>query len=107
MADLPTNHVALEDYMRVWFRGEVPEMVELRLMAVRCRTQVLERILRCRRVIHHLEHIVGCGPTSGWLKQLRANQMKDMGHLGVVNEFVDKMYVDVRKREKYVADMKY
>nr|GEV26094.1 polyubiquitin [Tanacetum cinerariifolium] len=54
-----------------------------------------------------LEHIVGCGPTSGWLKQLRANQMKDTGHLGIVNEFVDKMYVAVRKREKDVADMEY
>ncbi|GJY14914.1 probable calcium-binding protein CML49 [Tanacetum coccineum] len=100
MAELPTDRVALEEYMRMWFRGEVPDMVELRSMAVRCRTQVSDRILRRRRLIDHLEHTKGCGPTSGWLNQLTANHMEDLGHLGVVNAFVDKMYVAVRKREK-------
>ncbi|GKA35544.1 hypothetical protein Tco_0722035 [Tanacetum coccineum] len=106
MADLPTDCVALDEYMGVWFRGEVPNMVELRSMAVRCRTQVSDRILRRRRVIDHLEKVKGC-PTSAWLKCLRANQMEDLGYLGVLNSFVDKMYGAVRKREKDVADMDY
>ncbi|GJZ08304.1 hypothetical protein Tco_0542587 [Tanacetum coccineum] len=79
MAELPTDRVALEKYMCVWFPGEVPEMVELRSMVMRCR----------------------------WLNQLKANQMEDLRHLGVVNAFVDKMYVVIRKREKDVADMEY
>nr|GEW20630.1 hypothetical protein [Tanacetum cinerariifolium] len=58
-------------------------------------SEVTERILRHRLVIHHLEHTVGCDPTSGWLNRLRVNQMEDLGHLGVVNAFVDKMYVAV------------
>nr|GEX07659.1 hypothetical protein [Tanacetum cinerariifolium] len=61
---LPTDRVPLGAYMGLWFRGVVPDMVELRSMAVRCRTQVSERILRRRRVIHHLENVKGC-PTSG------------------------------------------
>ncbi|GKB42034.1 hypothetical protein Tco_0886976, partial [Tanacetum coccineum] len=93
MAELPSDHEALEEYMRVWFRGEVPEMVELRSMAVRCRTQVSERILRRRRLIHHLENAKGCGPTLGWLARLKANQMGYLGHLGVAIAFVDNMYV--------------
>ncbi|GKE10664.1 hypothetical protein Tco_1414215 [Tanacetum coccineum] len=105
MAELPSDREALEEYMRVWFRGEVPEMVELRSMAVRCRTQVSERILRRRRLIHHLENAKGCGPTSGWLARLKANQMGYLGHLGVVIAFVDNMYVVVRKKEKDVVDM--
>nr|GEV73204.1 hypothetical protein [Tanacetum cinerariifolium] len=71
-------------------------MVELRSMAVRCRTHVSERILRRRRLIHHLENAKGCSLTSGWLTRLKANQMEDLGHLGVVTAFVDKMYVVVR-----------
>ncbi|GJR01920.1 hypothetical protein Tco_0524904 [Tanacetum coccineum] len=81
-------------------------MVELRLMAVRCRTQVSERILRRRRVIVHLENVKGCH-TYRWLRRLKANQMEDLGHLGVINAFMDKMYAAVRKREKDVADMDY
>nr|GEY02244.1 putative reverse transcriptase domain-containing protein [Tanacetum cinerariifolium]GEY06665.1 putative reverse transcriptase domain-containing protein [Tanacetum cinerariifolium] len=54
---LPTDRVPLGAYMGLWFRGVVPDMVELRSMAVRCRTQVSERILRRRRVIHHLENV--------------------------------------------------
>ncbi|GJS58468.1 hypothetical protein Tco_0653252 [Tanacetum coccineum] len=107
MAELPTDRVALEKYMRVWFPGEVLEMVELRSMVMRCRTQVSDRILRRHRLINHLERTKGCGPTSGWLNQLKANKMEDLRHLGVVNAFVDKMYVVIRKREKDVADMEY
>ncbi|GKD35760.1 hypothetical protein Tco_1251269 [Tanacetum coccineum] len=103
MAKLPTDRVALEKYMRVWFHGEVPDMVELRSMAVCCRTQVSDMILRHRRFIDHLERTKDCGPTSGWLNRLKANQMEDMRHMGVVNAFVDKMYVVVRKREKDVG----
>ncbi|GKD99585.1 hypothetical protein Tco_1387569, partial [Tanacetum coccineum] len=77
MAELPTDRVALEKYMRVWFPGEVLEMVELRSMVMRCRTQVSDRILRRRRLVDHLERTKGCGPTSGWLNQLKANQMED------------------------------
>ncbi|GKF33789.1 hypothetical protein Tco_0106989 [Tanacetum coccineum] len=68
-------------------------------MAVRCRTQVSERILRRRRVIVHLENVKGCH-TYRWLRRLKANQMEDLGHLGVINAFMDKMYAAVRKREK-------
>nr|GFC83864.1 hypothetical protein [Tanacetum cinerariifolium] len=94
---------ALEKYMRVWF----PDMVELRSLAVRCRTQVSNRILRRRHLIVHLERTKGCGPTSGWLNRLKANHREDMRYLGVVNAFVDKMYVVVHKREKDVVDIEY
>ncbi|GJX16585.1 hypothetical protein Tco_0217417, partial [Tanacetum coccineum] len=53
MAQLPTEGVALDEYMGSWFRGEVPEMV-----------------------IDHLENVKGC-PTCGWLKRLKDNQMED------------------------------
>ncbi|GKE21101.1 hypothetical protein Tco_1432613 [Tanacetum coccineum] len=70
MAQLPTEGVALDEYMGSWFRGEVPEMVELRSMAVRFRTQVSERILRRRHVIDHLENVKSC-PTCGCRSQDR------------------------------------
>nr|GEW42703.1 retrovirus-related Pol polyprotein from transposon TNT 1-94 [Tanacetum cinerariifolium] len=106
MAQLPTERVALDEYMGSWFRGEVPEMVELWSMAVRCRTQVSERILRRHRVIDHLENVKGC-PSCGWLKRLKDNQMEDLGHLGVINAFVDKMYAVVPKREEDVVAIDY
>ncbi|GJT12340.1 hypothetical protein Tco_1265192 [Tanacetum coccineum] len=63
MAELPTERVALDEYMGFWFRGEVLDMVKFRSMIVRCRTEV-QGILKRRRVLHHLENVKGC-PTSG------------------------------------------
>nr|GEX07487.1 hypothetical protein [Tanacetum cinerariifolium] len=81
-------------------------MVEMRSMAVRCRTNVTERIVRRRRVIDHLEKTKGC-QTVGWLSRLNANHMEDLAYLGIISGFVDKMYAAVRKKEKDVAEMEY
>nr|GEW94189.1 hypothetical protein [Tanacetum cinerariifolium] len=90
MAELSTDRVALDEYMGVWFRGEVSDMVELRSMVGRCRTLVQDRILRRRRVICHLENVKGC-PTYGWLERLRENQMEDLAQLGVLNPLLDRI----------------
>ncbi|GJS59881.1 hypothetical protein Tco_0654665 [Tanacetum coccineum] len=55
----------LKERMRLWFRGEVPEIEGLRSMAVRCRTRVAGRAA--------------------------ANQREDLHVVGMVNAFVARL----------------
>nr|GEX38078.1 hypothetical protein [Tanacetum cinerariifolium] len=98
---------ALEERMRLWFVGEVPEIVQLRGMVVRCRTCMAERTVQCRSLIYHLEHMVGRYPTSSWLRRLRANQAKDLHLFGMINAFVARLYEGARTREQDLVDMDY
>ncbi|GJX26468.1 hypothetical protein Tco_0232764 [Tanacetum coccineum] len=106
MSQLPTDRAALDEYMAVWFRVEVPDTVELRSMVVRVRTQVQDSIWSCRRVIDHLENVKDC-PTYGWLKRLRGNHEEDSTYLEMLNALVDKLCAAVRKKEKDVSEMDY
>ncbi|GJV59093.1 hypothetical protein Tco_1465193 [Tanacetum coccineum] len=81
----------LKERMRLWFRGEVPEIEGLRSMVVRCRTRVAGRTVPRRSLIYHLEHRVGNYPTSAWLRRLRANQREDLHVVGMVNAFVARL----------------
>ncbi|GKE15020.1 hypothetical protein Tco_1422597, partial [Tanacetum coccineum] len=74
-------------------------------MVVRCRTDVAERTVRRRNVITQMERMSGFVPTSGWMRRLRANQMKDLELLGIVNQFVARLYECVNKREEDVVDI--
>ncbi|GJX82941.1 pentatricopeptide repeat-containing protein [Tanacetum coccineum] len=62
---LPTDTVSLDSCMGIWFHEEVSELVELRSMAVRCRTDVAERIVKHRNVITQMGRMTGFVPTSG------------------------------------------
>ncbi|GKC21108.1 hypothetical protein Tco_1023258 [Tanacetum coccineum] len=81
MSQLPNDRAALDEYMAVWFRFEVPDTVELRSM-------------------------VDC-PTYGWLKRLRGNHEEDSTYLEMLNALVDKLCAAVRKKEKDVSEMDY
>ncbi|GJR70205.1 hypothetical protein Tco_0016270 [Tanacetum coccineum] len=104
MAELLTDQAALDEYMGVWFHGEVPDTVELRLTAVIFRNELEERIESRSVVINHLEKVRGC-PTYGWLKRLKENYAEDLEQLGILNVVVARMYATVRKRENGVAQM--
>ncbi|GKB68754.1 hypothetical protein Tco_0930166 [Tanacetum coccineum] len=80
---LPIDVATLDTRMGTWFNGEVSELEHLRSMVVRCRTYVAERHLRLE------------------------NQMKDLELLGIVNQFMAKLYECSRKREKDVKEMGY
>ncbi|GJR53416.1 ribonuclease H-like domain-containing protein [Tanacetum coccineum] len=71
--ELPTDRVALHEYMGVWFRSEVSEAVE------------------------HLEKV---GVTFGWLMRLNKDHEDDLSLLRLLDTFVHMMYEIVRKREK-------
>ncbi|GJY10493.1 hypothetical protein Tco_0378678 [Tanacetum coccineum] len=103
---LSTDRAALDEYMGVWFRGEVPNAVELRSLAVIFHKELEERIESRHLVIDHLEKVKGC-PTYGWLKRLKENHAEDLEQLDILNVFVVKMYATVRKRENDVAQMDY
>ncbi|GJU93675.1 hypothetical protein Tco_1318431 [Tanacetum coccineum] len=77
MAELPTDRASLDEYMGVWFRGEVPDTVELRSTAVIFRKE-LEEMIESRRL--HLEKVRGCS-TYGWLKRLKENHAEDLDQL--------------------------
>ncbi|GJQ95572.1 hypothetical protein Tco_0006711 [Tanacetum coccineum] len=100
MAELPTDRVALDEYMAVWFRAEVPEAVEVRSTTVTFRTDLQERIASRRHVIQHLEKIRSC-PTSGWLERLNEDQDDDISLFGLLDTFVHRMCGIVRKRERH------
>nr|GEU88632.1 hypothetical protein [Tanacetum cinerariifolium] len=106
MAELLTDRAALDEYMGVWFRTEVPDAVELRSTAVIFRKELEKRIESRRLVIDHLEKVRGC-PTYGWLKRLKENNAEDLEQLGILNVVVARMYATVRKRENDVAQMDY
>ncbi|GKC75241.1 hypothetical protein Tco_1126015 [Tanacetum coccineum] len=57
---LLTDRAALDEYMGVWFRNEVPDMVEIRSMVVIFCKQLEEMIESRRLVIDHLEKVRGC-----------------------------------------------
>ncbi|GJR75340.1 hypothetical protein Tco_0087705, partial [Tanacetum coccineum] len=52
---LPINGVALDKYMAVWFRAEVPEAVEVCSTIVTFFIDLQERIASRRHIIQHLE----------------------------------------------------
>ncbi|GJW65319.1 hypothetical protein Tco_0117203 [Tanacetum coccineum] len=106
MSQLSVDRVALDEYMAVWFRGEVPDAVDLRSTAIRFRNMVEEGIANHRIVIDHLTNGRGC-PTSGWLERLRVNQAEDLEQLGILNLFVSRLYGVIRKRDEDVAAMDY
>ncbi|GJV08698.1 hypothetical protein Tco_1346354 [Tanacetum coccineum] len=106
MAELLTDHAALDEYMGVWFCGEVPDVVELHSTTMIFRKELEERIESCRLAIDHLEKVRGC-PTYGLLKRLKENHAEDLKQLGILNVFVARMYATIRKRENDVAQMDY
>ncbi|GKD98452.1 hypothetical protein Tco_1382349 [Tanacetum coccineum] len=65
MVYVPTDRAALDEYMGVWFRAEVPDAVELRSTAVIFRKELGERIESRRLVINHLENVRGCATYAG------------------------------------------
>ncbi|GJV42896.1 hypothetical protein Tco_1427432 [Tanacetum coccineum] len=88
------DHAALDEYMGIWFRGEVPDAVELCSTAVIFHKNQEERIENRCLVIDHLEKVRGC-PTYGWLKRLKENNVEDLEQLGILNVFAARMYVTV------------
>ncbi|GJR68173.1 hypothetical protein Tco_0014238 [Tanacetum coccineum] len=94
------------DSLIVSFRAEIPDTVELCVMAVRFRNSVQEAIRSQRRVIDHLEEVKDC-PTLGWLERLEENHDEESECLKMVNALVDKLCVLVLKKEKDVSDMEY
>ncbi|GJZ24247.1 V-type proton ATPase 16 kDa proteolipid subunit [Tanacetum coccineum] len=94
-AELPTDRAALDEYIGVWFRDEVPDAVELRSTTVIFRKELEERIESRRLVINHLEKVKGC-PTYGWLKRLKKNHAEDLEQLRIMNVVVARMYATVR-----------
>ncbi|GKE50330.1 hypothetical protein Tco_1481588 [Tanacetum coccineum] len=107
MKPLPTDRITLDTRMGSWFRGEVLELQELRSKVVRCRIDVAERVVRRYNVITQMERMPGHVPTSGWMRRLKANQMKDLELLDIVNMFVFRLYECVIKREEDVVVMGY
>ncbi|GKA34523.1 hypothetical protein Tco_0720952 [Tanacetum coccineum] len=101
---LPTDRVALDEYMGVWFCSKVSEAVEVRSMGISFRTELQEKITSRRHVIEHLEKV---GATSGWLMRLNRDQEDDVSLLGLLDTFVHRMYEIVRKREKDVRELDY
>ncbi|GJR77627.1 hypothetical protein Tco_0089992 [Tanacetum coccineum] len=95
MAELLTDRGALDEYMGVWFRSEVPDTVEIRSTTVIFCKQLEERIESRRLIIDHLEKVRGC-PTYGWLKRLKENNAEDLEQLGILNVLVERMYATVR-----------
>ncbi|GJR97025.1 hypothetical protein Tco_0269199 [Tanacetum coccineum] len=75
MARLPTDRVALDEYMEVWFRCEVSEAVEVRSSCISFRTELQEKIASHCHVIEHLKKV---GATSGWLMLLNRDQEDDV-----------------------------
>ena len=104
MAGLPTDRVALDEYLGVWFRSEVSEAVEVRSMGIIFRTELQEKIASRRHVIQHLENV---GATSGWLMNLYRDQEDDVSLLGLLDTFMHMMHEIVRKREKDVRELDY
>ncbi|GJZ10464.1 hypothetical protein Tco_0545223 [Tanacetum coccineum] len=69
MAELPTDRAALDEYMGVWFRSEVPDTVEIRSTAMIFCKQLEERIESCRLIIDHLVTLFvleKCSPCPFW-----------------------------------------
>ncbi|GJY46288.1 hypothetical protein Tco_0435351 [Tanacetum coccineum] len=104
MAGILTDRVSLDKYMGVWFRFEVSEAVEVRLMGIGFHTELQEKIASRRLVIKHLEKV---GATSGWLMRLNRDQKDNVSLLGLLDTFVHRMYEIVRKREKDVKELDY
>ncbi|GJR59055.1 hypothetical protein Tco_1501217 [Tanacetum coccineum] len=94
MAELLTDRAALDEYIGVWFRSEVPDTVEIRSTAVIFCKQLEERIEIRHLIIDHLEKVRGC-PTYGWLKRLKGNNAKDLEQLGILNVLMARMYATV------------
>ncbi|GJY08384.1 hypothetical protein Tco_0375438 [Tanacetum coccineum] len=94
MAELLTDQGALDEYMGVWFRSEVPDTVEIRSTTVIFCKQLEERIESRRRVIDHLEKVRG-RPTYGWLKRLKENHAEDLEQLEILNVLVARTYASV------------
>ncbi|GJW68984.1 integrase, catalytic region, zinc finger, CCHC-type containing protein [Tanacetum coccineum] len=59
MSSLPTDRATLDDYMGIWFCGEVLDTVEVRSMTVGLRTELQEIIVSRGHIIHHLENVRG------------------------------------------------
>ncbi|GJR18992.1 hypothetical protein Tco_0967519 [Tanacetum coccineum] len=57
MAELPKDRATLDEYIGIWFRGEVPDAAELRSTAVIVHKELEERIESRRLVINHLEKV--------------------------------------------------
>ncbi|GKF15067.1 hypothetical protein Tco_0056529 [Tanacetum coccineum] len=104
MAEFPTDHGTLDEYMGVWFRSDVSEAVEVCLMGISFRIELQERIASRRHVIQHLEKV---GATSGWLMRLNKDQEDDLSLLRLLDTFVHSMYEIVRKRERDVRELDY
>nr|GEV43658.1 hypothetical protein [Tanacetum cinerariifolium] len=104
MARLPTYRASQDEYMGVWFRCEVANMVEVRSTAVIFHKELKERVESRRVLINHLEKVRGC-PTYGWLKPLKENHVEDLEQLGIVNGLVARTYATVCKREIDVPQM--
>nr|GEY89792.1 hypothetical protein [Tanacetum cinerariifolium] len=56
----PTDQAALDENMGDWFRVEVPDVVELCLMAMIFRKELEERIDSRHLVVGHLDKVRGC-----------------------------------------------
>nr|GEU88818.1 UBN2 domain-containing protein [Tanacetum cinerariifolium] len=98
--ELLTDQGALDKYMGVWFRSEVPDTVEICSMAVIFCKQLQEIIESRSHVIDHLEKVRGY-PTQGWLKRLKENHAEDLKQLGFLHPKLKeenqwKHYLDLR-----------
>ncbi|GJY01185.1 hypothetical protein Tco_0359337 [Tanacetum coccineum] len=58
--EFPTDRLALDEYMGVWFRSVVTDAAESRSSAVIFRKELEERIESRRLVIDHLEKVLKC-----------------------------------------------
>nr|GEV13767.1 RNA-directed DNA polymerase, eukaryota, reverse transcriptase zinc-binding domain protein [Tanacetum cinerariifolium] len=85
MVGLLTNRVALDEYMRVWFRSKGFEAMKVCSMGISFHTKLQEKIASRLHVIEHLEKV---GATSGWLMRLNRDQEDDVLLLGFLDTFV-------------------
>ncbi|GJR06066.1 hypothetical protein Tco_0529050 [Tanacetum coccineum] len=78
---LPTDRVALDEYMGVWFHCKVSEAVEDDVSLNR--------------------------DTFRWLMRLNRDKEDDVSLLGLLDTFMHRMYEIVPKREKDVRELDY
>nr|GEX78388.1 hypothetical protein [Tanacetum cinerariifolium] len=98
MARLSTDHAALDEYMAIWFRSEVPDTVAMRSTAIMFCKELEESVKSHRVIIDHLEKVRGY-PTDGWLTRLKENHDEDLELLAILNVVVARMYAMVHKRD--------
>ncbi|GKE02925.1 hypothetical protein Tco_1390908, partial [Tanacetum coccineum] len=71
----------------------------------RCCSDVVEWIVKCRKLIMKLEGLANGGLYVGCLDCLRSNQMKDVEKLRLLNGMVVDSEAVVREKEEYAIDI--